>query len=314
MLLANDLEEVNEKLEEQKKQIEEQANKLKLSHKEILDVNEELQSQNDYILDQSDYLHEANERISQMHDDLQRQKEEILDKNNELINLNKEKNNLIGVVAHDLKSPINQIKGLLTIIKFKQDQLDSETLSYLDIIEKSTTRLTDMINKILDVEAIESKKLNIKLEEVDLKEILTEVASNFKLSADKKEIILNLDLKGKQSVIQLDRNFTIQIFENLLSNAIKFSPHDKSIFITLKNSKGNVICEIKDEGPGLSEQDKKLLFSKYQKLSAQPTGDELSTGLGLSIVKKFTEGMGGKIWHESVVGQGTSFFVSFPIK
>jgi len=313
MLLANDLEEVNEELEKQKKHIEKQADELRKSHREILEINEELQSQNDYILDQSDYLHEANERISKMHEEVQAQKEEILRKNEELVNLNKEKNNLIGIVAHDLKSPLNQIKGLITIIKFKKDQLDTETVELIETIEKSAVRLSDMINKILDVEAIESKKLNIKLEDVDLKELLKEIANNFGVLADKKNIKINLELKGGKPVVRADRNYALQIFENLVSNAIKFSEHDKNIYFKLNHSKGKVICEIRDESPGLSEQDKKLLFSKYQKLSARPTGDELSTGLGLSIVKKFTESMGGEIWYESELGKGTSFFVSFPL-
>ncbi len=314
MLLASDLEDVNEKLEEQKKQIEKQAKELEKSHKNILEKNEELQSQNDHILDQSDYLHEANEHISKMHDDLRKQQEEILKKNEELLALNKEKNNLIGVVAHDLKSPLNQIKGLLKIIRFKQDQLDSELIGYIEIMEKSATRLTDMINKILDVEAIESKNLNIHLEDVDLNKLLLEVVGNFQMAAEKKQINIHFDLKTKKPVASLDKNYSMQVFENLVSNAIKFSPHKKNIYIKLSNNKGRVVCEIRDEGPGLSEQDKTLLFSKYQKLSAQPTGDELSTGLGLSIVKKFTEGMGGKIWYESELGKGTSFFVSFPAK
>ena len=72
------------------------------------------------------------------------------------------------------------------------------------------------------------------------------------------------------------------------------------------------MCEIKDEGPGLTESDKKMLFGKYQKLSAKPTGNETSTGLGLSIVKKFVEAMQGRIWCESQAGNGASFFVAFP--
>jgi signal transduction histidine kinase len=99
--------------------------------------------------------------------------------------------------------------------------------------------------------------------------------------------------------------------ENLLSNAIKFSPSDKSIFFNLYDKGDHIIGEVRDEGPGLSEDDKKKLFSKYQKLSAKPTGNESSTGLGLSIVKKFTESMHGQIWCESEPNNGASFYVKF---
>ena len=101
--------------------------------------------------------------------------------------------------------------------------------------------------------------------------------------------------------------------ENLLSNAIKFSPIDKSIFIKLSVQGSKAVCMIKDQGQGLSESDISKLFVRYQKLSATPTGNETSTGLGLSIVKKYIDAMNGKIWVESAKGKGASFFVSFEI-
>ena len=111
--------------------------------------------------------------------------------------------------------------------------------------------------------------------------------------------------------MRADANYIDQVIENLLSNAIKFSPSNKNIYIHVSVTDTNALCEIRDEGPGLSEDDKKKLFSKYQKLSAKPTGNETSTGLGLSIVKKFVEAMNGEIWCESEIEKGASFFVKF---
>ena len=99
----------------------------------------------------------------------------------------------------------------------------------------------------------------------------------------------------------------------MISNAIKFSPANKNVFVKLKCESGKGIVEIKDEGPGISAEDKKKLFGKYQKLSARPTGNETSTGLGLAIVKKFVEAMQGEIWCESDEGKGASFFVGFKL-
>jgi signal transduction histidine kinase len=107
--------------------------------------------------------------------------------------------------------------------------------------------------------------------------------------------------------------YTEQVFENLISNAIKFSPGRKKVFINLTLKDEHAIGEIKDEGPGMTEEDKKKLFGKYQKLSARPTGNEISTGLGLSIVKKFVDAMGGEIWCESEAGKGASFLVKLPL-
>lgn len=318
LILTNKLEEAyeeistkNKELLEQQKMIGEQAERLNMIHAELVAKHDELERQKESLLDQSDYLHEANETITHMHQEVEKQKDEILRKNEELLNLNNEKNNLIGIVAHDLKSPLNQIKGLLSIMKLTSTNLSDETLSYIEMMEQSSGRLSDMIGKILDVEAIESRKLNLVMEETMLSAILHSIADRYKIPAGEKQIEICRDIDDGCRA-SVDRSYAEQVFENLLSNAIKFSQKNKRVFIRLSLTDSRVVCEIKDEGPGLTEADKKKLFGKYQKLSAKPTGNETSTGLGLSIVKKFVEAMNGQIWCESSAGNGASFFVAFP--
>jgi signal transduction histidine kinase len=186
-----------------------------------------------------------------------------------------------------------------------------ETSGYIEMMEKSAGKLLDMIGKILDVEAIESTDLNLTLEKIDLSEVLHGIADRYLLMARQKKIEL-LRTISPEIFATVDRSYVDQVLENLVSNAVKFSPSNRKVVINLFQSNGKVIGEIKDEGPGLTEQDKTKLFGKYQKLSAVPTGNETSTGLGLSIVKKFVEAMNGEIWCESAAGHGASFFVSFP--
>jgi signal transduction histidine kinase len=300
----------NKELMSQKKIITEQTEELKRAHEEILEKNNLLEARTESLQDQADYLHEANEAITQMHHELQAQKDEIESKNQELLNLNTEKNNLMGIVAHDLKSPLNQIKGLVSIIKITTKDLDGEAANCLNMIENSANRLSGMITKILDTEAIESKKLNLIMEPLNFAELVAAVKHRYEVDANRKNILLKENIKSSV-MITADKSYLDQVIDNLLSNAIKFSPTDKNIFINLTVNDGEVRCEIKDEGPGLNDEDKRKLFSKYQKLSARPTGNETSTGLGLSIVKKFVEAMEGKIWCESEFGEGASFFVSF---
>lgn len=102
--------------------------------------------------------------------------------------------------------------------------------------------------------------------------------------------------------------------ENLISNAIKFSPPQRKIQIGFQKNNGQIITAIKDQGPGLTQEDMQLLFQKYQKLSARPTGGEQSTGLGLSIVKKYVEAMKGCVWCESKSGEGAIFKVQFDLE
>lgn len=293
----------NEQLVLQKREIDIQTEKLR-------EQNEELESRTESLLDQTDYLHEANQTITNMHMELARQKDEIQQKNDELRTLNTEKNNLISIVAHDLKSPLNQIKGLVNLIQ-TDENLQGESATCLSMIESSANRLSAMIAKILDIEAIESRQLNLVMESTDLSDLLRGLITRFEVDADQKQIQLHPTIPNSIS-IEIDKNYLTQILENLLSNAIKFSPANKSIFIKLVEQENDVVIEIKDEGPGLTEEDKKKLFSKYQKLSAKPTGNESSTGLGLSIVKKFVESMKGQIWCESEAGKGASFLVKFP--
>jgi signal transduction histidine kinase len=318
LLLTQKLEEAydeisakNKELILQQQKIFEQAEKLNIVHQQMLEKNQELEQQKESLLDQSDYLHDANQRITMMHEQVQLQKDEILKKNEELLNLNNEKNNLIGIVAHDLKSPLNQMKGLLSLMKLNPN-LDSETFQYVSMMEGSTKRLTDMIGKILDVEAIDSKKVNLTIESVNLSEILSNLISRFEYSAKQKSIDI-LPGISPDIYVTADRVYTEQIFENLISNAVKFSPLEKRIFVNLVMNGSRAVGEIRDEGPGISDEDKKKLFGKYQKLSARPTGNEISTGLGLSIVKKFVDAMSGEIWCESETGKGASFFVTLPL-
>jgi signal transduction histidine kinase len=199
----------------------------------------------------------------------------------------------------------------VSIIKITTSDLPAEAANCLAMIETSANRLSGMITKILDTEAIESKKLNLMMEPINFSSLLRSVADRYRIDAQRKNIALVNSIPNDITVVA-DRSYLDQVVDNLLSNAIKFSPPDRSIFINLTRDAAQARCEIKDEGPGLSEEDKSKLFSKYQKLSAKPTGNETSTGLGLSIVKKFVEAMHGKIWCESSLGEGASFFVSFP--
>lgn len=317
LLLTDNLEEAyeeiskkNKELQQQKEQISEQAENLKTAHKEILEKNKELETQKEAILDQAEYLYEANQTISKMHEEVQQQKEEILLKNEELVHLNHEKNNLIGIVAHDLKSPLNQINGLISILKMTLKDSKEDVSEYLNLIQNSVTRLSDMIGKILDLEAVESKKIKLDVKKLNLSKQLAEITKRYKIESKQKNINIHQEIE-KDVYANLDQDYVDQVFENLISNAIKFSPSQKNIFINLSISNGSAVCEIKDEGPGLTEEDKKKIFSKYQKLSAKPTANESSSGLGLSIVKKYVEAMDGKIWCESKAGKGASFFVSF---
>jgi len=238
------------------------------------------------------------EELAQKNRKIQIQKEEISQKNIELISLNDEKNHLISIVAHDIRNPLSSASTFANLMKSDFHLLNEEHQEYITYLLRSLDRMTDLVTRILDVKAIESKYMNVKPMKFSINNEINDLLSQFEERATNKEIEIKIELDEIDAV--LDQVLFRQITENLITNAIKFSPPSKSIWIRLINGNNNFTVEVEDEGPGFTEEDKEKLFGKFQQLSAKPTGGESSTGLGLSIVKKFTETMNGRVWCESI--------------
>ena len=254
------------------------------------------------IEEQKDSLREANRNISN-------QKIEIEKVNKELIALNEEKNHLIGIVAHDLRNPLTSSLSIASNLESKGSHLDEDDKDSISFLVNALNRMNTMISNILDIRMIEEQKVNLKCEKTDFSEIIREVYIHFQDIAKNKQININLDNKKLFGIV--DKIYLTQVFENLLSNAIKFSPPKKDIWIKVFDENGEIRVSFIDQGPGISEEDMKMLFHKFQRLSASPTAGEKSTGLGLSIVKKYVDTMGGRVWCESTPGKGANFTVAF---
>lgn len=239
---------------------------------------------------------------------------EITQLNKHLVELDNEKNEFLGIVAHDLKNPLSGIRMLAKVLHDEYASISKEEIQELsnDILN-SAGRMFELITNLLDINAIERGAIKVYLCDFDFAMIVNALCENYQQRAQAKEIKLNFEVEEGLRYVFADQNATIQVLDNLISNAVKYSPHNKNVWVrcTMSSSK-KVRCEVKDEGPGLTEEDKAKLFGKFARLSAQPTGGEHSTGLGLSIVKKMAEAMGGTVWCESEYGHGASFFVELP--
>ena len=140
------------------------------------------------------------------------------------------------------------------------------------------------------------------------------MAEENRIYAESKGIALECRVPaGAPLVAEADGNRIRDALDNLVNNAIKFSPPDRSVWVSLERAGDRILFRVKDQGPGLTEEDKKLVFGLYQRLSAQPTGNEFSTGLGLSIVKQRIELHGGRVWVDSRPGEGATFNIELPI-
>jgi signal transduction histidine kinase len=237
-------------------------------------------------------------------------KNRFIEKQNEkLKDLNEEKNRLIRIVAHDLKNPLTSALTLSDMIHTKSIRGPNEEQHSISLIRRSLRRMQEMINKILDVKAIDSKQLNLEYEAVNVRLIINYLIELFAGKAKKKNIsILN---ESEESYIYVDRDYFIQILENLISNALKFSSMNTIVRISSHESNDSCQISVADEGPGFNKRELKELFHENKKLSPKPTNGESSNGLGLSIVKKYVEAMNGKVWCETTPGQGSTFYIEF---
>jgi signal transduction histidine kinase/ligand-binding sensor domain-containing protein len=278
-------------------------------------LEELVQTRTTELTERNKQIERQNQLLAQQKEEIQTQSESIHHQNDSLKALNEEKNHLIGILAHDLRNPLHQIKMLAMLMRMqKKDSISKDDDHHLSLMEKSCDHLNDMIGKILDIEAIESQKIKMKWEIIALEQVAQVMKDSFSGLAAKKniqlEVIMPENAEGNSN-IKADRGYLLQVIENLTTNAIKFSPTDKRIWFTISQKEGKVRLEVKDEGQGISPEDMKKLFGKFQKLSARPTAGETSTGLGLSIVKKYVEAMGGNVWCESEQGKGATFILEF---
>lgn len=225
--------------------------------------------------------------------------------------MNEELQTLMGIVAHDLKSPLNKVMGLTQLLPLV-GTLNEEQSSYLDIINQVVHDGRHFIENLLDIRAIEEQKRTLAVEPMEITEWLRRSLIGYEQTAQRKNIVLHLETDAPEAVVPVDRTAFGQVMDNLVSNAIKFSPPDKSIRICVEVGYTLVSIAIKDQGPGISAEDQQKMFRKFQRLSARPTGGEHSSGLGLSIVKKLVEQMQGEILLESTEGQGSTFTLYFP--
>jgi signal transduction histidine kinase len=222
--------------------------------------------------------------------------------------LNEEKNKLLGIVAHDLRSPLNQIKGFIYLHILENGYSEQK---YLDQASQASERLGIMVDRILDVSAIESKRIDLRTEKIEVTSLLEQMAINFKMILNNKDQEIHLANSVEKIYIEADRNYLIQVLENLLSNANKYAKPQTKIYLGAQLEEDTIKIKVKDEGPGISVMEQKELFREFATISSKPTGGEKSTGLGLSIVKKYVEAMEGSIGLNSILGEGSTFYISF---
>ena len=213
----------------------------------------------------------------------------------------------VSTISHELRTPLGFIKGYSTSLLRKDTSWDEETTQeFLTIIDEEADRLSLLIENVLESARLQSKTLPLRFQPLRLDAVLRDVAT--RLRARYKDLDVNMDLQTTQP-IHGDGVRIAQVFDNLFTNAIKYAP-GSAIDVVLRQTKEKAVVQFKDHGPGIPKESLPLIFERfYRARSEKATG----TGLGLFICKQIIDAHRGKIWAESTLGQGTTFFIELPM-
>tara|TARA_R100001369_G_scaffold92902_1_gene141186 strand:- start:1678 stop:2889 length:1212 start_codon:yes stop_codon:yes gene_type:complete len=219
---------------------------------------------------------------------------------------------IINITAHDLKNPLSIMPLLADMILMNKE--NPKAIEDIGLqIKDAGKRMNRIINELLSSASADGGKIQLRLKSLELTDVVKGVVeSNMILARNKgQELIFHV---VNECTLFADHQRLTEILDNIINNAIKYSPFEKKIYVSIKSRANSAVVEVKDEGPGLTMDDKKNLFRKFTSLSAQPTGNEISTGLGLSIVKDLVMAHKGSITATSEgAGKGTTFILELPL-
>jgi signal transduction histidine kinase len=226
--------------------------------------------------------------------------------------VNAEKDEFMTIAAHDLKNPLGLVKSMLqTMIKHADTLPREDVIDLCNDMYTSIERMQSLVHTFLDMSRSADDPSRLRLSDINVSAIILRTASRYVQSAEKKHITLALP-DYTEITAHADPAALEEIIDNLVSNAIKFCDAGDTISITIHQSDGNVCTHVRDTGPGLSDADKKKLFTKYGRLTPTPTANEDSSGLGLYLSLRLAERMSGTITCESEPGSGCDFRVCLP--
>ncbi|HIJ40447.1 MAG TPA: PAS domain-containing sensor histidine kinase [Deltaproteobacteria bacterium] len=260
-------------------------------------------------------IEKTRKEVSALNQELNNLMRELHKKNAQLKRLDEEKNQFLGMAAHDLRKPIGLI---ITYSEFLMEEaadlLDGEQKGFLNTINSSCTFMKRLVDDFLDVSAIEAGRFDLELQLVNITTILEESLKLNHLQAIKKGIVLQVQAGECTQRMAMDASKIEQAITNLVSNAIEHTQPGTKVNIALACDQQSMTFSVRDRGPGIPPEEMKKLFKPFEKTSAKKTGGEKSTGLGMLITRKIIEAHGGEIWVDSTLGSGTTVYFRLPRK
>lgn len=277
-----------------------QNTELTVAYQEIKQQQETLEAQAQEIEIANTQLQETNEILAAS--------------NAELDKANTFKLNMLSIAAHDLKNPLHAIGNFADLIGEESENKDENITMFAGRISQICARMLALIHDLLDTAAHDLGKMTLQIEPVNISDLALAVTEQYTPQAKEKEQEIYLE-NHSECWVAGDAQRLYQVLENLLSNAVKYSPQGKRIWLTvsIRSEQGIASLSLKDEGPGMTSEDQEKAFTMFQRLSAQTTGGESSTGVGLALVKQIVELHNGRVHIVSAEGGGTEFIVELPL-
>jgi signal transduction histidine kinase/CheY-like chemotaxis protein len=224
------------------------------------------------------------------------------------------KNEFVSTVSHELRTPLTSIKGYVDLIlDGDAGEINEIQQEFLGIVKENSDRLVDMINDMLDISRIESGRIRLKIEPVNLGDSIAGAVDSFRAVLNQTGRSIKTRIPDNLPVVAVDRDRVGQVLINLVSNALKYSPSGGDVTISAKHTDGFVHVSVADKGMGISREDQKKLFTKFYRVDSAMTREIGGTGLGLSITKSIIELLGGTVSVRSKLGEGSTFTFTIPV-
>ncbi|MFA6456415.1 MAG: ATP-binding protein, partial [Bacteroidota bacterium] len=257
-------------------------------------------------------LVEAKEKIEVHLQEVETARDELSRINLRLDKANKEKSDLLGILSHDFKNKVvnlNQFAHTINDPEFDQ----ASVKEHAHLMEQTTLYMLRLIEDTLSSSALEQGQLVFTKSRVDIVQLVELAVLKNRIQLQQKSQSIEFTSSTDKCIVSGSERWLNEAVDNLINNAGKFAQPNTAVAVSIDATDMAVSIRIKDQGPGLTEEDKKQLFQQFKRLTAQPTGGEISTGLGLTIVKKIVEMHNGKVWAESEPGSGSTFIIELPV-
>jgi signal transduction histidine kinase len=234
-------------------------------------------------------------------------------KNELLVQVEELKTNFLSLVTHDLKTPVARIQGLSELLmRQMNDKLNEKDKTAIQHIIQSAEDLNHFISSILELNKVESNRIQLRYESKDINQIIEKAVDSFSAIARAREIIIETDLEPLFPV-SIDVSLISKVINNLIDNALKYSPEKSVVRIQSREIDGFVKISVSDQGIGMSPEELSQLFTRFYRAKNDTTTKVSGTGLGLYLTKYFIEAHGGKVVVNSTKGKGSVFEIWIPI-